>query len=661
SLALALGVQAQLGGKRFVLPETYLPPHQNRLKTLTTGEEVDMSKMQRDGTVLIKVFKTQTFPETGPTNAEIIVEAPTCIFGTVDHTATSPGPLQINSGDGKLHIDGEGFLLRQSGTNFTLTISNKVHTIIRKELLAKSTNGMAIANATPAGSNRNIPPDTNQVIHIYSDHFVFDRESELITYTGNVRAEDSQMELTCDVMTIHRSTNTIDQIVADRNVVITKLTGGRATGDQAVYIAEPGKQVVELTGDPHWQDGLREGNGKMFVFDQLRNTLRAEGDAYLKLPRNSMSQSGILLDSQPATEATAPADGERFIEIYAESITLQLPPTKGPLQSVAAEKNVVILDVGRNSRATGDRALYTEATGLMELTGNALWQADQRMAKGGLLTFDRNNRAFSARTNAFLKLPATTLGRAIPSAASTSSGAKTNQFIEVLADRYDYRGDLLTFHDQVHVAFVEAESVLGMLDCGTLTITFRNTNQLQGILAETDVYGRQLPIQDPSGKTLEKELKCAVLKVQMRTNGVIEYLAAERNVTATQTETHTNLSQPIHLTLSSETLTATFQPTTNQVANILAERNVIITRDEMIGRGARAEYTASNNIAQLTGNPRAEGPDGKMTADGAILLDRNTGKLKGRKNVQITPNLQSSRFNKSNAPAMKTTTKAAMP
>jgi lipopolysaccharide transport protein LptA len=659
TFCLALEVFAQVGGTQFRMPETYPPPHQNRLKTLTTGEQ---ALPRSDGTLLIKTFKTQTFRDTGDTNAEIIVEAPTCVFNRDKRTASSPGPLQINSGDGKLHIEGEGFLLRQNGTNFTLTISNKVHTIIKKDFLAQSTAGETGTNATPSGPGIKTPSGTNQVIHIYSDHFVFDRESDLITYTKNVRAEDSQMDLTCEVMTIHRSTNAIDKIVADHNVlIVTKMTGGRTTGDHAVYTAETEKQVVELTGDPHWQDGTREGTGKVFIFDRLHNTLRAEGDAYLKLPRNSMSQSGILLAAQADSATNAPASGAGFIELYADAMTFQLPPTNGPVQSVSAEKHVVMVDVEKNSRATGDRALYTEATGLLELTGNAMWQADQRMAKGGILIFDRNNKAFSARTNAFLKLPAVALGRSLPSARQTSRGTATNQFIEILADRYAYQGELLTFNDQVHVALVEAEAIRGMLDCGTLTVTFRNTNQLQSILAETDVYARLLPVQNPAGRTLEKELKCELLKVQMRTNDVIESLVAERNVMATQTETRTNIPKPIRLTLNSETLTALFEPTTNQVANITAERNVVITRDDLTGRGAKALYTASNNIAQLTGNPAAEGPEGKMTADGALLLDRNTGKLKGRKNVKITPNMQSSRFNKTNGPALKATTKAALP
>src|SRR5207302_575842 len=113
----------------------------------------------------------------------------------------------------------------------------------------------------------------------------------------------------------------------------------------------------------------------------------------------------------------------------------------------------------------------------------------------------------------------------------------------------------------------------------TRTVTFRNTNQLESLLAEGEVYARLLPVQEPAGRTVEKDLKCDLLKVQMRTNNVVESLVAERNVMATKTETRTNLLKPIRVTLKSEMLSALFEPTTNQVANITADRNVIITQD----------------------------------------------------------------------------------
>ena len=48
---------------------------------------------------------------------------------TVQHAVYSDGRLEAQSGDGRFFFEGQGFLLQQ--TNSTLTISNRVHTIIK--------------------------------------------------------------------------------------------------------------------------------------------------------------------------------------------------------------------------------------------------------------------------------------------------------------------------------------------------------------------------------------------------------------------------------------------------------------------------------------------------------------------------------------------------
>jgi lipopolysaccharide export system protein LptA len=406
---------------------------------------------------------------------------------------------------------------------------------------------------------------------------------------------------------------------------------------------------MELTGNPHWQEGLREGTGKVFVFDRAHNTLRAEGDAYWKLPRESVSQSGLTLFSQSNGETNAAATtGTNFVEIYADAISLQLPPTNGPVQSVTAEKRVVIVDRLKNSRATGGRAYYAESSGILELTENALWQADQRIAKGDALIFDRNNKTFSARTNAYMKFPVAALGRSSPLGDTTagSVSATTNQFIEVAANTYDYQGDRLTFRDQVQAGFAEGEVIRGTLECATLKVGF-SSNQLQTIEAKTDVYARQLPIMDVRGRTVEKELKCEQLNVRMRTNGLVEEIVAERNVMTSQTETRTNRPLPVRLTLNSETMTAKFLTYTNQVETVVADRQVVITSAEKTAHGEKAVYTGTNDIAELSGHPMLEGTNFTMTAE-TIVLDHGKGKYYGRKNVKITTELHAGNMSKTN-------------
>jgi lipopolysaccharide export system protein LptA len=147
-------------------------------------------------------------------------------------------------------------------------------------------------------------------------------------------------------------------------------------------------------------------------------------------------------------------------------------------------------------------------------------------------------------------------------------------------------------------------------------------------VADTDVRAQQLPAANPPGKTVEKELRCDHLQVVMRTNGLVRDITALRNVTVTQTETGTNNAKPVVITLTSGTLTAFFQRDTNVVDNIVAERNVVITREDGTARGAKVVYTATNNLARLTGDPVMESAQGWLTAEDAIVYDRTTGRTK---------------------------------
>ena len=644
-LPLAPRAHGQAGGARnFTFPDPYPPPHQDRAKTITTGEEMIP---QQDGSYLLKGVKIQTFRDTGDTNATLTMQAPSCIFDRKDHNASSPGPLQIDSGDGNMHIEGEGFLWLAGQTNTALTISNKVHTIIKKRYLAGQTNADVFPTPVSHGATNNAP-GTNQVINVYSDHFHYDRQTDLITYSDHVQSEDSEIILTCDVMTIQRTTNgAVETIVGDGHVVIVnKADGGRTTSDHAVYTTKPDKQEVVLTGNPRLLQARREGTGKVFIFDHLQNTLRIEGDAYLKLPRESLGQSGLLLGS-PSAPTNAPASNpppsgtnglaDKFVEIYSDSMLFQMPPTNGPVQKVIADRNVVIVDPETNGRGTGGHAVYTDSTGLLELFDNAMWQADQRIAKGGLLIFDRNNKDFTVRTNAYLKLPAASFRNG----TATNANA-TNRFVAVLCDHYEYRDNVMTFHDQAHAALLDGETVKGMLDCMTLTASFNTNNQLQAIRAEGDVYGRLLPAPASDGSTVEKEIKCDVIDVTMRTNGLVEEIVANQKVLATQTQTFTNNPVPLRQTLNSDTMTTTFQPATNAVAKIIAERNVVITRAEMTATGEQAVYTAGDDMARLTGNPLVVMTNGTLRGS-VITLDRRNNKLLASKS-KIVINVGTNKF-----------------
>ena len=103
----------------FTSTDYFDPPHQNQVKSILSGSE---ALPQPGGSLLIRKLKLRTFDING--RPEMTVTAPECLYDVSGGTASSAGPLELENGDGKFRISGEGFLWRQ--TNSLLTISNQV-------------------------------------------------------------------------------------------------------------------------------------------------------------------------------------------------------------------------------------------------------------------------------------------------------------------------------------------------------------------------------------------------------------------------------------------------------------------------------------------------------------------------------------------------------
>jgi hypothetical protein len=104
--------------------ENYPPPNEAQAKTLLEGAKAEP---QPGGWFLLTDVKLKTFSTNG--TLELLAESPQCFFDSVRRTVSSAGPLQVRKADGTFYLEGEGFLLRP--TDFNLTISNRVHTVIR--------------------------------------------------------------------------------------------------------------------------------------------------------------------------------------------------------------------------------------------------------------------------------------------------------------------------------------------------------------------------------------------------------------------------------------------------------------------------------------------------------------------------------------------------
>jgi hypothetical protein len=108
----------------FTTTEYYEPPHQQQIKSILSGAE---ALPQPGGRLIVKQLKLETFNLDG--ELEVTIMAPECIYDTLNGVANSPGHLQVRTGDGRIHLEGDGFLWRQSDS--FLKISNNLLTVIK--------------------------------------------------------------------------------------------------------------------------------------------------------------------------------------------------------------------------------------------------------------------------------------------------------------------------------------------------------------------------------------------------------------------------------------------------------------------------------------------------------------------------------------------------
>ncbi|MCI0748467.1 MAG: hypothetical protein L0Y58_23925 [Verrucomicrobia subdivision 3 bacterium] len=590
----------------------------NFLKMLLIGKSVDL---RADSTFFIQQMRIEHYGPDGRTN--LVAHAPDCVLDRVRNTASSASRLEVQAETGSLFLEGQGFFCNL--TNLNLLLSNRVETRLREDL-AKSararrpgqsravTNLFALTNSlavTNAGTN---------YITIFADRLLYAYASNTVTYLDNVRVDTSEFAMTCNHLDGHRATNgTLERIIAQQDVVFfNKLDRSSGFGDRVVYEARDGGESILLTGsDARWQDALRAARAKSFFFDIKEQRLVAEREAYIRLPRSAIGPQTLLPGRAPAstnvnTTATTNAPvGD--LEVWAELLTMQLPTTNQPARTVTASTNVVVTSSADNSRATGDHAKYSEATGILEVNGQAYWQSGQRIMACDDLFLDRTNRVFTGTGNAYIKLPLADLGPhgvLAPFASTRTNAAGTNlaQFVELWCDQFDYRSSLLTFRDRVRSRFLEETNPVGALNCGVLQARFYS-NEVESVTAKTAVHLEQFPYTSTNGTTVRKSLNCETLTALLDTNGFIRRVIAETNVHAVQIEESRTNPAPTTSSLDAQLVVGEFFAHTNRLRELVAMKKVRLTHDKNRASGERAVYYVTNQIVELTGQPSADLPE----------------------------------------------------
>ncbi len=550
---------------------------------------------------------------------DMIIQAAHCIYNTTNFTFFSDGELLVRTADQRLSMQGRGFLFLQRESR--LVVSNDVKTAVRwRSFSGRNSLAKPTEPALPRDRSDTDPaaPDA-EMVEIRSERL--DYRPELALFERNVQARETNGLLRCERLAAHFVSNRVERVEVDQNVFIEQ-GSARATGDRGTFTAAQEKGIAYLIGHATWRDAQHEIAADTLVLDRVRNSVRCEGKARLKLPRQTLSLPGAWL-TLSAGGPNRPTDTNAFLELSSDLLTLQLPPTNGPIQRIQAERNVVVVSPTDNSRATGGLLVYDESSGTLELTGEPILTGKDYLVKGETLILDRTNRAFHARRNAYVRIPAAALGKssllARDPAVEKGTGAATNQFLEAYSDEFHHRTNQMEFQHNVHVNLSEGDFKQGELLCADLKIRFGQ--RLESLLASGGVVARQFPSTEPGAKRVSKELSCETLKVTMNSEGRLDKVLAEQSVKAQQTATGTNRAKPRLTKLAAARLEAHFAPQTNQVQAIFAERNVRIEQDGRTAQGDHAVFRGTNQILELTGQPTALAPEGRITEAEVLIWD----------------------------------------
>jgi lipopolysaccharide export system protein LptA len=581
----------------------------------------EAAEFQPDGTLRFRTARVEHFDAQGRTNANVQVLATNCIADLKRGLVWSPEGLSLRTADGQFALAGVGFTWWQ--TNNELIVSNRVRTAVRKGEVA----------------------DPNAVtVTIASERFAFNYASNVVRFHGAVLAEDPELQVACERLTVRRSSRgKFDHILAEDSVRMTNPRDGSVmTGDRAEYTLSESGEVMELTGEPRWRDAAREAQAERFVFRRMPKPepqlLEAWGNAWIRLP---LGTNRLVSWPLAAAGTPPPTGGEgptattgaettnaalRSIELSAAVLKLALPPTNGPVQGVVAETNVSLLSPQDGWQATAQQLLFTN--GWLELTGSPVWGQGDRQVRGDLLLLDTRDQSFAARGNAQIRFPAALFGSTLPALGATNAPGfhiTTNHLVVVESEEAVFRSGVLRFAAPVRARLFEAEVALGELTCRDLAAVYGK--RLEGLSAAGDVRMEQYA--RPGTNRISRLIECGSMRLEFDEAGRLRNLSAAEGVAGQQSEVRAPGGEPRMTWLRTDRVDARFHAHTNRIEWAVAEGGVRVEREERAAEGERAEFTGTNGVLRLTGQPKVTGPDGRILGATALSWDSQTGKVRG--------------------------------
>ncbi len=237
-------------------------------------------------------------------------------------------------------------------------------------------------------ANRNSGGTSNHLVEIRSERYRF--ETNRAVFRNQVRVTDrvagqARGTMDCSLLTAtFAGSNQLDSFVAQTNVVIAH-DDARLHGALAVYTAS--NSILEVTGDPGWEAGLRQGRGHVVRVNTQTNEMFVRGRAWMRLPAEQVASSATLAPggSKPPPKSTGPEFAEITCREYTvrpesavfrggvqsthpqlnvacETLTVGMPPPGAAPRTLSAHGKVVfdVLDEkGQKYHGIGQEAFYT--------------------------------------------------------------------------------------------------------------------------------------------------------------------------------------------------------------------------------------------------------------------------------------------------------------
>jgi lipopolysaccharide export system protein LptA len=250
-------------------------------------------------------------------------------------------------------------------------------------------------------------------------------------------------QMTCGRMALtFAGTNELQKMVAERQVVIEQ-EDRKFTAENAEYTGT--NTVLELTGDPRWQAGAREGKGDQIRVNLAHDEMLVRGNAYMRLPATEVGQTAFSAMGRPPgsePKGTTNEFADVFSEEYlltpesglirghvridhpqmnwaSEEITMLVLPELGKEGHLIIAEPQVVFDVtdqkGQTFHGTGKKVVYTHrvtatlTNDFAELTGTpAMLEATNMVFRNHLIAFDLGSHTIMAPGRSRLRATAPT-------------------------------------------------------------------------------------------------------------------------------------------------------------------------------------------------------------------------------------------------------------